>query len=196
VWKSESGTSTCLFSLIWFSVFKKILELIPFSLEASKLEEMQQKPVLSLKQFMLRGEVLKLYRGFLRLGKYLNDPPTSSHASPPKSSPATLSTDISQQTSHPSPSSPSPSSTMNPMREEWNQWVRAEFRLRQASSTDEEATRTLLAHGRRQLQELERTIMLATNRNKPSSSSEVESLPNTSCRSSQDTKSKSPEKST
>lgn len=49
------------------------------------------------------------------------------------------------------------------MKDEWVHWVRSEFRLRQHSATDEEAAKTLLAHGKRQLQEMERTILLATN---------------------------------
>jgi hypothetical protein len=40
--------------------------------------------------------------------------------------------------------------------------------MRQASaSTDEEMTRALLAYGKRQLQEMERYIMLAVNQNNP-----------------------------
>lgn len=77
-----------------------------------------------------------------RLGKLLNEPPAASQ------NPSNLT-----------------GCNGNPMREEWKEWVRSEFRLRQHSSTDDEATRTLLVHGKRQLQEMERTILLATNRN-------------------------------
>jgi hypothetical protein len=53
-----------------------------------------------------------------------------------------------------------------PMRDEWTDWVRSEFRIRiNSPTTDEDATRTLLVYGKRQLEEMERTIMLATNRN-------------------------------
>ncbi|CAL8126550.1 unnamed protein product [Orchesella dallaii] len=110
-----------------------------------------QKPPMSLKQFMLRSEVLKLYRGFMRLGRLMDTP------SPPTASAA-----------HDSSSNVSKVRNLHPLQLEWIDWVRSEFRLRQGT-TEEELIRMMLSHGKRQLQEMERTIMLATNRNSSTS---------------------------
>ncbi|ODM95138.1 LYR motif-containing protein 2 [Orchesella cincta] len=110
-----------------------------------------QKPPMSLKQFMLRSEVLKLYRGFLRLGRLMDTP-----------SPSTASA------VHETNSKNANTRNLHPLQLEWISWVRSEFRLRQ-NTTEEELVRMMLSHGKRQLQEMERTILLATNRNSPSS---------------------------
>lgn len=78
-------------------------------------------------------------------------------------------------------SSTSNSSSLHPLQIEWIDWVRSEFRLRQ-STADEEAIRMALAHGKRQLQEMERTILLASNKNARSSvSSNMTSNSNSGC---------------
>lgn len=64
----------------------------------------------------------------------------------------------------PAPTSTKAPKSLQPMQLEWVEWVRAEFNLRRGT-TDDEAVKMMLAHGKRQLQEMERTILLATNRN-------------------------------
>lgn len=79
-------------------------------------------------------------------------------------------------------SSTSNSRHLHPLQVEWIDWVRSEFRLRQ-STADEEAIRMALAHGKRQLQEMERTILLARNKNSSSSiSSTLTSNSKSSCK--------------
>jgi hypothetical protein len=97
-----------------------------------------------------------------RLGRLLNEPPPpdpSSSPSPAQSPSVFLASsaeDVALRHKN------------SVMRNEWIQWIRSEFRMRQASaSTDEEMTRALLAYGKRQLQEMERSIMLAVNQNNP-----------------------------
>jgi hypothetical protein len=96
-----------------------------------------------------------------RLGRLLNEPPQPNPSSSPSpaQSPSVLASsaeDVALRHKN------------SVMRNEWIQWIRSEFRMRQASaSTDEEMTRALLAYGKRQLQEMERSIMLAVNQNNP-----------------------------
>lgn len=48
------------------------------------------------------------------------------------------------------------------LRQEWDNWVRCEFRLRK--DVDDELTiQTILAHGTRQLNELERSVRIANS---------------------------------
>lgn len=87
-----------------------------------------------------------------------------------------------QTSSSTSGSNSSNSSNLHPLQIEWIDWVRSEFRLRQ-SAADEEAIRMALAHGKRQLQEMERTILLARNKNSSSSiSSTVTSNSKSGCK--------------
>lgn len=48
------------------------------------------------------------------------------------------------------------------LRSEWENWVRSEFRLRQ-NVDDEMSINTLLTYGKRQLDELERSLRIANS---------------------------------
>lgn len=104
-----------------------------------------------------------------------SSPSTNQGSKSIQSSPETLTFNSNSQTENKDPSTPASSSAkfsrrkLSPLQLEWMDWVRAEFRLRQVSP-DEEVTKMMLAHGKRQLQEMERTILLAINRNSSTSS--------------------------
>jgi len=89
------------------------------------------KEALSLKRFMLRSEVLKLYRNYMKIGRLIEE----------------LNKDA---------------GSSKELRKEWVDWVRCEFRLRK--DVDDELTiKTLIGHGTRQLDELERSVRIANS---------------------------------
>jgi len=77
---------------------------------------------------MLRTEVVKLYRSYMRMGRLIEELNKGEKG--------------------------------RPMRIEWQDWVRGEFRVR-SHETDEQAIRLLISAGSRQLKDLERSIRIA-----------------------------------
>ncbi|XP_047990468.1 LYR motif-containing protein 2 [Leguminivora glycinivorella] len=79
------------------------------------------KAALSLKQFMLRQEVLKLYRDIFRTLRHVSDEST---------------------------------------RQELKEWARADFRNNK-HHTDEATIKSMLFHGKKSLQDLEKSLALS-----------------------------------